>query len=371
MKIVIDLRSLQNGNFSGVENFIFNITQELLALDKKNSYVLFYNSYNNFKFPEFNFLNAKNVYTKIPNKILNILFKFHIISLEKLVGDFDILFMPNLNLINKKNTKKLIVTVHDLSFVRLPEFYDIKRRFWHWFLNPRRLLTLADKIVTVSNYSKNDIIDKFNIPTSKIEVVYPGVDTHVLTTHSEPNQLRQVRNFYGLPKRFFLFLNTIEPRKNVINVVKAFEQFVGEEYLVIAGKLGWRTRNTLKQIKQSNKKNKIIYLGYVKESFKPALIKLSTAVLYPSFYEGFGFQVLEANALNVPAIASQVTSLPEIAPQANLLVNPQNIRDILLAMQVIANQPFKNSELNSEIAHQFSWKTSAEKKLKNLEAICV
>jgi glycosyltransferase involved in cell wall biosynthesis len=371
MNILVDLRSLQSGNFSGVENYTIQLVLELLKTDKKNFYILFFSGLNKINFSDFDFINARVIHTQLPNRLLNILFKFRFISIERLVGEFDVLFMPNLNVIHMAENKPLLISFHDLSFVRFPEFYDLKRRLWHWFLNPKKLLTTAGKIVAVSNYTKNDMVEKFGIPNAKIEVIYPGVDTQYLQDNTKPDRLIETRNHLGLPKKFFLFLNTIEPRKNLINIILAFEQFSGEEYLVIAGKLGWKTASTLNKIKNSSKKSKIIYLGYVNEFYKPALIKLSTALLYPSFYEGFGFQVLEANALNIPAVISQVTSLPEIADSSNLFVNPYNVRDILLAMQVLSKQSVESTKLNYQLETKFSWQKNAEQMLNILEAICV
>jgi glycosyltransferase involved in cell wall biosynthesis len=369
MNILVDLRSLQSGNYSGVENYTIQLVLELLKTDKKNFYTLFFSGFGKTNVSDFDFINAKVIHTQLPNRLLNLLFKFKLISIEQFVGEFDVVFMPNLNVIHTGKNKRILISFHDLSFVRFPEFYDFKRRLWHWFLNPRKLLASASKIIAVSNYTKNDMMEKFGIPNAKIEVIYPGIDTQYLLENTQPDRLIETRNYFGLPKKFFLFLNTIEPRKNLVNIIQAFEQFSGEEYLVIAGKLGWKTASTLNKIKNSNKKTKIIYLGYVDEVYKPALIKLSTALLYPSFYEGFGFQVLEANALNIPVILSQVTSLPEIANPDNLLINPYNVRDILLAMQVVSSKSLSNEHLNYQLATKFSWKKNAEHMLKILEAI--
>ncbi len=371
MKILVDLRSLQSENYSGVENYTFHLVLELLKIDKNNFYILFFNKLGDIDPTDFNFINAKIVKTSFPNKLLNVLFRFKLLTLEQIAGEFDVLFMPNLNVVHTHPKHKRIVSFHDLSFVRYPELYDLKRRFWHWFIAPKRLLKQADKIVAVSNYSKNDLTDWLQISPDKIQVIYPGVDENFLLNHVTRDRLVETRNFYGLPKKYFLFLNTIEPRKNLANIIKAFENFKGEEYLVIAGKLGWKTASTLNTIRRSPKRDKIIRLGYVEEAFKPALIKLATAVLYPSYYEGFGFQVLEANLLQVPVIASQVTALPEIAHARNLLVNPQNLRDLELAMETLAQGRMDFSPLNLNLTAKFNWHQCAKHLLKTMEAVCV
>ena len=322
MKIAIDLRSLSSGSISGVENYCLNLLESLLALDKKNHYILFYNSFSPLSGDGFHFVNSKVITTRWPNKILNLGLKLNAVSLEKLIGDFDMLFMPNLNQFNIGMGKKLAITVHDLSPIVTPEFYDIKRRVWHKFLNYKKAFERANVLFAVSEYTKQDLIRIFNINPQKIKVAYPGVDHSVFHPELEQAENRGLRNSFGLPGEFILFLNTIEPRKNLAGLIKAFEQYNGSAHLVIAGRLGLKYSNDFKLIKNSKKSAKIKYIGYIEEQHKPALIKLAKVLVYPSFYEGFGFQALEAMAVGTPVIASEVTSLPEVVGGAGLLVNP-------------------------------------------------
>jgi len=169
-----------------------------------------------------------------------------------------------------------------------------------------------------------------------------------------------------------LFLNTIEPRKNLLNVIEAFENADLKAHLVIAGKKGWKTGGIFKRLKQSQKASKIRYLNYIEEERKPAIIKMAKAMLYPSFYEGFGFQALEAMSIGTPVIASQITSLPEVGSEAVLLVNPYNKRDLVLAMESIEN----NTQLGEKLkerglarAQMFSWHLSANQILNYLESL--
>ena len=374
MKIAIDLRSLQSGGVSGVENYTLNLLEELLAIDMNNSYLLFFNGAKKISLPELSFINAKVKRTWFPNKILNLLFKFRFLTLEKLIGDFDLLFMPNLNVVNVSLKVKIIVTVHDLSFVKCPEFYDLKRKIWHKFLSPAKLFKRASRLLAVSKFTKNDLISVYNIDPQKIEVIYPGVLVNEFNQKTSIRHLREVRNVYALPKDFFLFLNTLEPRKNFINTIKAFENSDCPEHLVIAGKKGWKINDILKTIKNSSKKDKIHYIGYVNEEFKPAIIKLASALLYPSFYEGFGFQALEAMAVGTPTIVSQVSALPEVVGGGSILINPYNLRDIIMAMETLSKNDFlkdalvKKAELRVE---NFTWNNCAKMTLKTMEDLCV
>ena len=372
MKIAIDLRSLQTGSISGVENYALNLVERLLETDKANSYVLFYNSFSHVELKDLNFVNAKTVKTNYPNKLLNLLFKLKIISLEDLIGPFDLLFMPNLNVINLAEKTRLVVTVHDLSFMKFPEFYDLKRRIWHKFLGLNQLFKRADMLLAVSKYTKLDLEKIFAMPESKIKVVYPGVDDKSFPFDIPLEKLRMTRNKYGLPGEFFLFLNTLEPRKNLVNLVKAFEGLNSKKHLVIAGKKGWKIRSILKKIAHSPKKNEIHYLGYIDEADKPYLIKMATALLYPSYYEGFGFHALEAMSVGTPVLASQVTSLPEVLCDAALLVNPYSERDLRAAMEILEKDEILRSSLvlkGQERVRGFNWENSVRQVLTHFQTL--
>lgn len=372
MKIAVDLRSLQSGTISGVENYTLNLLERLLVMDKRNTYTLFYNGFRKMNLPDFQFINAQTVKAPIPNRLLNLGFKFNFLRLEKLIGGFDALFMPNLNTMNLKTTAKIVITVHDLSFALAPELYNFKRRFWHKFLSVKKLLRRADRILAVSNYTKLDLIRLYELNEQKISVIYPGVDEQTFYPNQSIEDLRACRNRYDLPGEYFLFLNTIEPRKNLENLIKSFERTDVRAHLVVAGKKGWKTSAIFKLLKNNLKANRVHYIGYVKEEDKPQLFKMATAVLYPSIHEGFGFQVLEAMAVGTPVIASQVASLPEIAGDVAFLVNPQNQLDLAVAMREMEkNSPLRSMLIQKgfERVKKFNWQETAKQTLAVLESL--
>lgn len=361
MNIAIDLRSLSSGTISGVENYILNILDSLFILDSKNHYTLFSNSFGNNQLGDYRYVNTTLKHTKIPSKLLNLALKFNLTSLEKLAGDFDVLFLPNLNQFSVSPTTKVILTVHDLSPVITPEFYNLKRRFWHKFLNYKKAFERANILIAVSENTKQDLIKIFKINPNKIMVIYPGLEAGHFNNNSLDADLKRVRNLYSLPGEFVLFLNTIEPRKNLSNLIKAFEQLEGDAYLVLAGKLGWKYKSIFKQIKQSKKSAKIKYIGYVAEKDKPAIIKLAKVLAYPSFYEGFGFQPLEAMSVGTPVLASQVTSVPEIVGNAGLLVNPYSVNDLTLGLtELLYNNNLRDNLIakGKERVKFFEWKNT-------------
>ncbi len=177
MNIGIDLRSLHTGRVSGVENYIVNVIEQLLAQDRTNNYTLFYNGYQQKSFEEFQYVNSKIIYRRVPNKLLNLSLKFlKYPKFENFIDDFDVLFLPNFNYFAIQSGTKLAVTVHDISPVLFPEYYNVKRRLWHWFVDIERVLKRADIIFAVSEFTKQEIIDRFQIPGHKIHVAYPGIN---------------------------------------------------------------------------------------------------------------------------------------------------------------------------------------------------
>ncbi len=372
MKIAVDLRSLSSGQFTGVENYALNLLDALLALDKKNSYILFYNSLGNGKTLDLNFINSTTKLTRYPNRLLNLALMARATTLEKVIGDFDCLFMPNLNQFNIAPSARLALTVHDLSPVVTPEFYDVKRRMWHKFLNYKRAFGRANVIFAVSEYTKNDLIRIFGISPEKIKVAYPGINNNDFRPDIGISRLRQVRNIYGLPGEFILFLNTIEPRKNLAGLLSAFERTAGESSLVIMGRRGWKYKAVMQSIKNSKKSAKIKYIGYADEKDKPAIIKLAKMLVYPSFYEGFGFGPLEAMAVGTPVIVSQVTALPEVSGDAALLVNPYDTGSITTAVEALLKDENLRRRLVAkglEKVKQYSWQKTAREVLSGLNSI--
>jgi glycosyltransferase involved in cell wall biosynthesis len=369
MNIAVDLRSLSSGTISGVENYTLNLLDNLLTEDKLNHYTLFNNALKKSAGPDFHFVNSTLKYSRLPNKLVNLGLKFKLLKLERLAGEFDCLFMPNLNQFNVSPKTKVVLTVHDLSPVVTPEFYDAKRRIWHQFLNYKKAFQRANILLAVSQHTKNDLIRIFGVNPNKIRVIYPGVDHKIFHNEISSDSLRSVRNIYGLPGEFILFLNTIEPRKNLANLIRAFEKLQHSANLVIAGRLGWKYGRDFQLIKKSKKSAKIKYIGYVEEKHKPALIKLAQVLVYPSFYEGFGFQAIEAMATGTAVLASQVTSLPEVAGNSALLIDPYNPDGLAEGLkQILTNQLLRQRLIGKALlrAKDFSWQKTAQATLEAL-----
>ncbi len=363
MNISIDLRSLHSSEFSGVESYTVNMLEQLLLQDRENKYTLFYNGFNPQKFDFLHFINAQYIQTRVPNRLLNLALKFvGKPKLEKLIGDTDVLFLPNWNMVAIEPSTKLILTIHDLSPIVTPHYYNLKARLWHKFINIEKLVKRADKIITVSNFTKTSLVEVLKVDPSKIVVAPLGVDSHSYRANLEIPRLREVRNNYGLPGDFFLFTGTLEPRKNLLGLIEAFEQVDSESHLVISGKLGWKYGSILRKINSSPKKRLIKLLGYIPESDKPYIMKLAKVFVWPSFYEGFGLPPLEAMSVGTPVITSQLTSLPEVVEDAALLINPYNTGDLAEAMKEMeSNESLRKEFVQKGLvrAQNFQWQKTA------------
>src|SRR5262249_43825627 len=151
-----------------------NVLEHLIPLDKKNTYTLFYNAWKPIAVNDLHFVNSKVVRTRMPNKLLNLSLRlFNSPQFTSLAGPFDCLFLPNFNHFALTGNQKLVVTVHDLSPLVTPQFYDLRRRLWHSLLNFRKILNRADRIIAVSEFTKQDLQSKLGLPESKITVIYP------------------------------------------------------------------------------------------------------------------------------------------------------------------------------------------------------
>lgn len=378
MKIGIDARCLVEGRRTGVEEYTLNILRHLFEIDRKNEYVLFLNS---FREPEtsLNWLEKyPNVTVKrfrFPNKLLNLFFWYlGWPKIDKMLGGIDVFFMPNITFFGLSKKAKLIIAFHDLSFERHPDFFSAKRRLWHVFVNPKKICREADKIIAVSKSTKNDLVSLYGIDSEKINVVYNGLAEKFRVISRNDEKLIKVKEKYQLPYKFILYFGTIEPRKNVLSVLEAFEKLResgGESSqklrLVIAGSDGWSNEEVFSAIEKSEWRSEIIVIKNVEEEDKEYLYNLASVFVYPSFFEGFGFPPLEAMASGVPVIVSNSSSLAEIVGDAGILIDPGKPDEIYRAIQEIIASPDLREKLSQkglQKAKEFQWKNSAEELLK-------
>jgi len=255
------------------------------------------------------------------------------------------------------------LVVHDLGFLHRPEAYK-KTHVSFLKRNTPKFLKKAKHIVTVSEFSKNDILKHYKIEAAKIDVVYNGVkDIFRSLSFDEKNAVKEK---YTEGKEYFLYLGAIQPRKNLVNLLKAFSIFKkrlqSNMKLVIAGRVAWKNEEFLQLIKTYKYRADVILTGYLPEENLPLLVGSAYALVYPSFFEGFGVPVAEAMKCEVPVLTSEKTSMQEVSGEAGLFFNPNDHADIADKMMLI----YKDENLRKQLiekgklmAGQYNWKTSA------------
>ncbi len=253
--------------------------------------------------------------------------------------------------------------VHDVAFLRYPEHLQPRIRDFYKKWMPR-YLAYTDHIITVSEFSKRELIAGYNLPPDKISVVYNGI-TDTYKPVSE-DQKKTTRDRYSKSNPYFLYLGAIHPRKNIQTLVKAFEQFKSSTssglQLVLAGRASWHTEEVFHAIANSPFKESIHLPGYVSTSDATALVASAEAMIYPSLYEGFGLPLVESMACGVPVICSNVSSLPEVAGDAALLFDPTDVQQLTQLLVSITSDKSMQDELirkGHARAQFFSWDKAA------------
>lgn len=368
MKIGLDIRVLARGIRTGVEEYTINLLKHLLKIDPKIEYHLFYNAYQKVKL-NYDWLGLNNVYLKefrIPNRLFFVSSRFfNTPKIDRLLNKVDVYFNPHFFISPLSSQCRKVITFHDLSFEHYPYFFPWRKRAWQKLMNTRQEAQQADRIIAVSQSTKDDLVRLYGIKPSKVKVVYSGVGNQFKPIN---NQSDYIKNKYHLPDKFILYFGTIEPRKNLIGLIKAFELLKKKHdtKLVIAGVKGWLYQDVFKVVNDSKQKKDIFFTGFIEDQDKPYLYNLAELFVYPSFFEGFGFPPLEAMACGVPTITSSNSSLPEIVGQAGIMIDPYNIDELAWAMEsVLTNNDLRKGLIKKGIerAKKFSWQKSAQQTL--------
>jgi alpha-1,3-rhamnosyl/mannosyltransferase len=265
---------------------------------------------------------------------------------------------------------RAVVTIHDIIHVLYPQFLPHRAALIYARVMIRRALRRANRIITVSNNSKRDLVDYFGISPARIEVIYNGVAAR-FRADLPPEESRRVAEKYGLPRPYLLFLGGEKPHKNVRNVLRAFAEARRDRELphglVLAGPMPKNRSRVEALIEALDLGDRVVRPGVVPEEDLPGLFAGADAFLYPTLYEGFGLPVAEAMACGVPVLTSSTSALQEIAGGYAYLVDPMDVDAIARGIVDLATDPKRRqefAELGRRRAADFSWERAAAQTLK-------
>jgi len=362
MRIGIDFHSAEREG-SGNCTYIRNLVEALLKIDHDNEYFLYVT---NISYPYYEKLKRiQNVHLcliRSNNPFLRIL----LLGLKTLIDKIDVLHVQYIAPLLHRG--KLVVTIHDISFLHFPECFRKFEQFYLKILIPINIKK-ADKILTVSKYSRKDIIRNYNTPPKKVIVTYDAVKP-IFKPLKDLKKGNEILKYYGISNKFIFYVGRIDQRKNIPGLIKAFmwlkkTRKIPHE-LVIAGKRDFLPPQTQKVIEFSQNRKDIVFTGYLSEDHLCSLYSLADVFVYPSLYEGFGLPCLEAMACGCPVVSSNVSSLPEIVDSVGLLVDPLDVKKLAIAIhKVISNHALKKELRDKGLKRSklFSWVRTASKTL--------
>jgi len=380
MKIYIESSAIVNKR-TGIGQYAKRLLEAATEIDKKNSYTLVafrhYISRRSLVLPIEPAHNLSYRFIRwLPAVIYYQLFKrFVAPPIDVIMGrQPDIFFFPNFVSWPVLNRKTLIIpAIYDLSFVHYAQYSSPQNKAYMLKYVPRTIAR-ADHIITISENSKKEIVDYYNVDPEDVSIVTPAIDHAEYYPRSE-TEISTLKQKYGLPEHYFFFTSTLEPRKNVQGLLDAYAALpdkIRNKYgLVLAGMKGWVDHEIQLRLDKYRSLN-IIRTGYVDDSDLPGMYSGASLFIFPTFYEGFGIPPLESMACGVPVITSNNSSLPEVMGNAGVLLDDlsgESIRDAIVAL---INNPEEQAKLRAEglkQAAKFSWKISAQNFIAVLEKV--
>jgi len=363
MRIAVNTRFLLNDKLEGIGWFTYEVVRRLVQAHPEHEFIfLFDRPYDaQFIFGE----NVTPVVLFPPARHPVLWLWWFEWSVPRALKKYraDVFLSPDGYCSLRASTPTVMVT-HDIAHVHLPMHIPARFRYYYDFFVPR-YLRRAERIVTVSEFSKRDIAQHYKIANEKIAVACNGVrEDFQPLSEAEKNAVKQQ---YADGQDYFFYVGAVHPRKNVHRLIRAFDAFKKRTQapakLLIGGRFAWQTGEVKAAYDAADCKDDIVFLGYIPDAELPRLMGAALALTYVSLFEGFGVPVLEALHGDVPVLTSNVSSLPEVAGDAGLLVNPLEVEAIASAMQ----QLYGNAALREKLIatgniqrQKFSWERAAE-----------
>ncbi len=363
MKIAVNTRFLLKGGLEGVGRFTDEAFQRIVQTHPEHEFYFFFDRNYDEKY-----IYAKNVKPVILWPPARHPFLFYIwfeYAVARALKKYKIdLFVSPDSFIPLNTKTKTLSIIHDVAYQHFPEHIPlIQLEYYKYFV--KRFLKKANRIATVSEFTKQDVINFYNIKQEKIDVVYNGTgNTFQPLSKSEKEQIKKE---YSKDKNYFLYIGSLHPRKNVTRLIQAFNIFknkTGSDFqLLLSGNPGWKTAAIQQAYNDSKYKSDIHFLGFVPDEKLPKVLGAAYALTYVSLFEGFGIPVLDALHCAVPVLTSNVSSLPEVAGEAALYSDPHSTDSIAENMIKI----YSNKNLRAQLIEKgrtqrqnFSWEKTAD-----------
>lgn len=365
---------------AGVGKYSQNLIQNLLKIDQKNHYFLY------FAFLRHRAEREKIIRNILPPRAKNVTFK--IIPLPARWYEFltatdfpitnfikekiDVFFAPYAAGIPKNGFPRTVVTIHDLVFLRFPEHRG--RKLSRYYLKRHQIASKnSKKIIVPSRATKKDLQTFLKVNSNKIQIIPEATDERFKKLKNHYHLDRAIGRYFDPKRKYILSVGTLEPRKNLNRLVMAYSLLpyaLKKEYkLVLVGAKGWHNAELYETIKNLNLLDNVILPGFVPDEDLPYIYNKASVFVYPSLYEGFGLPPLEAMACGVPVVTANNSSLPEVVERSAILVKADNEEEIAKAIKTIILKPpiaQKLSQRGIVQARKFSWKKAAQQTLKVL-----
>jgi len=364
MKIAVNTRLLLRGKLDGIGWFTHEILSRIVRAHPEHEFhFLFDRPYD----PAFVF--APNVHAHVVSPqarhpwLFRLWYNWMIPRKLKQIGA-DIFVSPDM-MLSLRATCKQIVVLHDLNFEHYPQ--DLPSHIAYYLRNQTPLFARkADSIITVSEFSKSDITAQYHIPPSKIHVVYNAAQSSYRILDEEEKS--RVRNEWTQGVPYFIFVSSIHPRKNLQRLLLAYDQFRRESgqdvKLLAVGRRFWKNEILDTTLREMEFAADVIFTGHLEQAELCQVMGAALSLVYVSYFEGFGVPIVEAFKSGVPVITSNLTSMPEVAGDAALLVDPFNVDEMAKAMQTMSHdEVLRKNCINRGLqrSQQFSWEQSAER----------
>ena len=281
----------------------------------------------------------------------------------------DVLFVPS-HVLPLWTRPPAVATVHDLGYLYFPEAHPARQR-WYLDWSTRHNARTARVVVADSQATRDDLVTHYAVPPAKIVVAYPGFDAR-LAPVTDPAAIAALKQRYAIRGDYFLHIGTLQPRKNLARLVQAFGQLPSATRIqvVMVGKKGCLYDDLLQQVARLGLQERVLFSGYVDDAEKAVLLSAASAYVFPSLYEGFGFPALEAQACDTPLVCANSSSLPEVAGEGTLLVDPLDVDAWTRAMaRVLEDAPLRADLVarGRRNLRRFSWEACATAVLQALE----